>query len=264
MLIYLSAPGSSGHGSTSQMVSSGNSIKCLKPNPEQNHVTAKGDSSHYFDNYLWLGPGRNGGSNILFPGDIIPFTRRPLFLIVDSDNSHAFKAGLSKLCTVLHGAERGEAAALFLSPLKPSFNKHSGADMAQNGSQFTLFLTTPLQAFCRMVDCNSSDDDSDVYNDAETILSTAFSEWEVILCTSTNLDLVWAQLLSDPFLRRLILRFIFCRAVLALFQESDYQYIPVCLPELPSSLSPNSKAVQLSIKCLANHLKVADCFLFRD
>ncbi|CAA2993657.1 SCAI [Olea europaea subsp. europaea] len=263
MLIYLSAPGSSGYGSsTSQMVSSGNPIKCLKLNPEQNsclcenHLTVKGDSSHYFDNYLWLGPSRNGGSNILFPGDIIPFTRRPLFLIVDSDNSHAFK--------VLNGAERSEPAALFLSPLRTSFNKRSGANMAQNGSQFTLFLTTPLQAFCQTVDCNSSDDDSDVYNDAETILSSAFSEWEVILCTSTDLDLVWAQLLSDPFLRRLILRFIFCRAVLALFQESDHQCLPICLPELPSSLSPNSNVVQPSIQRLANHLKVANCFLFCD
>lgn len=37
---------------------------------------------------------------MLFPGDLIPFTRKPLFLIIDSDNSHAFKAGLLKLCRV--------------------------------------------------------------------------------------------------------------------------------------------------------------------
>lgn len=37
------------------------------------------------------------GSNNLYPGDLIPFTRKPLFFIIDSDNSHAFKAGLSKL-----------------------------------------------------------------------------------------------------------------------------------------------------------------------
>lgn len=37
------------------------------------------------------------GLNNLYPGDIIPFTRRPLFLIIDSDNSDAFKAGLSNL-----------------------------------------------------------------------------------------------------------------------------------------------------------------------
>jgi len=35
------------------------------------------------------------GTNNLYPGDLIPFTRKPLFLIIDSDNSHAFKAGLS-------------------------------------------------------------------------------------------------------------------------------------------------------------------------
>lgn len=37
------------------------------------------------------------GLSNLYPADIIPFTRKPLFLIIDSDNSHAFKAGLSKL-----------------------------------------------------------------------------------------------------------------------------------------------------------------------
>lgn len=44
------------------------------------------------------------GLSYLYPGDIIPFTRRPLFLIVDSDNSHAFKAGLSKLVHDLPGS----------------------------------------------------------------------------------------------------------------------------------------------------------------
>jgi hypothetical protein len=29
----------------------------------------------------------------LYPGDLVPFTRKPMFLIVDSNNSWAFKAG---------------------------------------------------------------------------------------------------------------------------------------------------------------------------
>lgn len=41
------------------------------------------------------------------------------------------------------------------------------------------------------------------------ILSSAFSELEVILCKENSLDLVWAQVLSDPFLRRLIIRYTF-------------------------------------------------------
>lgn len=59
---------------------------------------------------------------------------------------------------VLHGAERGETAALILSPLKSTFKDNSGSDFAKNGSQFTFFLTAPLQAFCQMVGCVSSND----------------------------------------------------------------------------------------------------------
>lgn len=267
VLIYLSASGNSGHCSTSQMGNSGISGKYSMTsassynNHEQmngscaNHVSAKGDPN-YFENYLFLGPSRNGGSNILFPGDVIPFTRRPLFLIIDSDNSNAFK--------VLHGAERGEPAALFLSPLRPSFRNPSGVSMAQNGSQFTLFLAAPLQSFCQLVNYSLATDSMDVYNSAESILISAFSEWEEILCTSTSLNLVWAQLLTDPFLRRLIIRFIFCRAVLSLFclRENGEQYLPVCMPELPNALAVNSKFVQPAINRLADHFKVADCFSF--
>ncbi|KAL8472167.1 hypothetical protein ACS0TY_028768 [Phlomoides rotata] len=105
MLIYLSTTGNSVHSNTSQVENNGLSRKSAMSSAlsniyhEQrngfcdNHVTTMGDSNQYYENYLFLGPSRNGGSNILFPGDLIPFTRKPLFLIIDSDNSHAFKAG---------------------------------------------------------------------------------------------------------------------------------------------------------------------------
>ncbi|KAJ0471974.1 putative protein SCAI [Helianthus annuus] len=133
---------------------------------------------------------------------------------------------------ILHGAERGEPAALLLSPLKPTFNGQSSGDITQNGSQFTLFLTAPLRACWQIFGLTFSDDEAvcglcikrhltklyphgfsymfgcfqDIMEDAESIVSAAFAEWEVILCTSTNLDLVWAQVLSEPLLRRIILR----------------------------------------------------------
>ncbi|CAK9170841.1 unnamed protein product [Ilex paraguariensis] len=259
MLIYLSASGKVGHSSASQMETCGTSKKSSRSNVSsytlreqnglhKNQVNDQEDSSHCFENYLWLGPSRNGDLNNLYPGDIIPFTRRPLFLIIDSDKSHVFK--------VLHGAERGEATAILLSPLRSSFKNPRGSDATQNGSQFTLFLTSPLGAFCQLVGLTSSADETGIYSDAARVISAAFSEWEVILCTSTSLDLVWAQVLSDPLLRRLILRFIFCRSVLTLFcpWEESEQYLPVCLPELPRSVSPNSKAVQSAILQLVKHL----------
>ncbi|KAM7523774.1 hypothetical protein LguiA_013676 [Lonicera macranthoides] len=326
MLMYLSASGKFGHSGDTPISSSGSSRKSSKLNivshtsheqnyfTSNNHVNGNGNSSHHLDNCLWLGPSRNGGSNNLYPADIIPFTRRPLFLIIDSDNSHAFKAGWSfsfgldciellnvkttkigslspsdrdyswnlldhkapfdkkmkngsknneKLKNkwsdvVLHGAERGEPAALLLSPLRPTMKNETDTDLTQNGSQFTLFLASPLHAFCQLVGLATSNNDEDVYNDADSIISSAFSEWEVILCTSTSLDLVWAQVLSDHFLRRLILRFIFCRSALALFGPRDDindEHVPVCLPELPHSLSPSSEAVQSAIIRLADHFK---------
>nr|GMC67683.1 protein SCAI [Ipomoea batatas]GME11628.1 protein SCAI [Ipomoea batatas] len=268
ILLYLSASGSAGQTSSSLMGNSTSSRKFVKPTAlsqtsqkqnsslHENHISGKGDSTGYFENYLGLGPSRTGGLNNLYPGDLIPFTRRPLFIIIDSDNSHAFK--------VLQGAERGERCALLLSPLRPLFKKPSSGAM-RNGSQFTFFLAAPLQAFCELVGINPIDDDLEHYNDAESIISTAFSEWEIMLCTTTSLDLVWAQVLSDPFLRRLLLRFIFCRAVFTLFclREDSDQYLPVCLPELPDSFSPNSISVQPVIRRLANHLNVANCFRVR-
>ncbi|XP_039036485.1 protein SCAI-like [Hibiscus syriacus] len=270
ILVYLSASGTPSHINASPVETSGGSKRTTKnklvshdslehnfsaPEP---HINGKEVSGDYYDDYLWLDPKGNGDSSKLYPGDIVPFTRKPLFLIVDSDSSHAFK--------VLHGAERGEKAALLLSPLRPMFKDPSHADIAQNGSQFTFFLTAPLQAFCQMVGFALSDSPIEVLNTAENILFTAFSKWEMILCKSPSLDLVWAQVLSDPFLRRLIVRFIFCRAVLYAFcppEESD-QYLPVCLPQLPTSLSPKADAVQSSVRQLATHLKVSDCFHFDD
>lgn len=86
MLIYLSASGKVAHSNISQMESSRNSRNPTAAN--QN-----GDSIDTSEDCLWFGPKGKGGSNNLYPGDLIPFTRRPLFLVIDSDSSHAFKAG---------------------------------------------------------------------------------------------------------------------------------------------------------------------------
>ena len=131
----------------------------------------------------------------------------------------------------------------------------------------------------------------EVYDEAESILSASFSEWETILLTSKVLNLVWAQVLPDQFLRRLILRwvlffqsfrewephkaaslilpwllcrFIFCRSVLTCLSrtEDDDPYLPQCHPSLPDSLSPVSKTVQSTVERLADHLGVAKSFHF--
>ncbi|PHT31285.1 hypothetical protein CQW23_27622 [Capsicum baccatum] len=257
VLLYISASGNTVQSTSSQTESSSNSRKSSKNSAlshHENYINTNGDTSQYFENCLCVGPSRSGGLNNLYPGDLIPFTRRPLFLIIDSDKSDAFKAviptllnttdyvlkatqnelllvptintgGLavfpSSIWVVLHGAERGEKSALFLSPLRPSF-KNPGTDVTQTGSQFTLFLTAPLQAFCQLVGLVSSDKDLDCSDEADGIISTAFAEWE----------------------------------------EHGDEYLPVCLPKLPDTFSPNSETVQPAIRRLAKLLKVGDCFRF--
>ncbi|XP_057541841.1 uncharacterized protein LOC130820470 [Amaranthus tricolor] len=227
----------------------------LSGNHDQN-MSKKGYLSGYYDNSLCLSPRGIGGSSNLYPGDLLPFTRRPLFFIIDSDNSHAFK--------IIHGSERGEPSALLLSPLRPSFKNPPNVDAIENGSQFTLFLTSPLLAFCQLVGLSESDRETDTYDEAENIIANALAKWEVMLCSSTKIDLVWAQVLPDPFLRRIILRFIFCRAVLTLFHpaETRESYIPECLPHLPGFVSPDSEAVGSYVRRLADHLKVSNSFIY--
>ncbi|KAH0452008.1 hypothetical protein IEQ34_019307 [Dendrobium chrysotoxum] len=163
----------------------------------------------------------------------------------------------------IHGSERGEAAALLLSPRRPS--SVSNVDVEAAGSQFTYFLTAPLLAFIQLVGLKS-DIDVDVCSSAESILSSAIAEWEVILCTSESLDQVWAQVLPDPFLRRLILRFIFCRAALALLGtlRKDNERLPACLPSLPEPVSPDSPSIQSHILKLAETLGVVSHFEFSE
>ncbi|KAI3873868.1 hypothetical protein MKW98_001517 [Papaver atlanticum] len=258
-LIYISASGKTGKTTTSHIQNVGASRNSLnnKVDSQSFRGSDEGDSYDSGEDYLWLGPKGNAASNNLYPGDLIPFTRRPLFLIVDSDNSHAFKT--------LHGAERGETAALLLSPRRPAFWGSSYAgDPSKNGSQFTLFLTAPLQAFCQLVGLSCSDIDKEIYSQADEILSSTFSEWEIKLCKPYSLDLVWAQVLPDPFLRRLILRFIFCRSSLYLFclREDGEEYLPDCLPKLPDDVSPSSEAIQSNILQLAECLGVTNHFNF--
>ncbi|XXG86462.1 hypothetical protein AAC387_Pa11g1354 [Persea americana] len=270
MLMYISASGKAGQNiacqkEISRAVRNSSNLNTLSHTFRHHNSSLhkplahdKGDSADCCGSCLYLGSRGNEGSNNLYPGDIIPFTRKPLFLIIDSDCSHAFK--------VIHGEERGEKAALLLSHESPVFHSPSSADPMQNGSQFTFFLTAPLQAFCQLAGLSTLDMDINVYNKADNILSSAFSKWEVILFRSDCLDQVWAQVLSDPFLRRLILRFIFCRSVLSMFCPlgNENQYLPDCLPQLPDSVSPSAEAVQIKILRLAKTLGVSSHFQLTD
>ncbi|KAL0905332.1 hypothetical protein M5K25_023744 [Dendrobium thyrsiflorum] len=174
------------------------------------------------------------GSNSLYPCDLIPFTRKPLFLIIDSNNSHAFKAGVGVVdvaiglvanMNVIHGEEKGETMAMLLSPTSqaPATGATSESSRNQNISQFTMFLTAPVQAFCILLGVsginmekasiyNAHNNNADLshsfqetYNNAEKLFSSSLNDWENALLASDELHPIWIEVLGDPFLRRFLL-----------------------------------------------------------
>ncbi|KAK3009020.1 hypothetical protein RJ639_013850 [Escallonia herrerae] len=210
------------------------------------------------------------GINCIYPCDFIPFTRRPLLLVIDSDVSKAFKA-LKVLILyrnqAICGAEKGEPVALLLSP-SPFSTIPGAGDSSRHPSRslFTSFLSAPLQAFLLLLGFSSSDIEMDTFNKAEKLLSQSLDQFGSTLATSDTLDAVWAQALSDPFLRRLILRFIFCRAVLTLYAPTfnKKESHPECIPCLPEAVQPSTVLCQMAVLQVASTFGATNRFVLSE
>ncbi|KAM5550845.1 hypothetical protein ABKV19_027279 [Rosa sericea] len=185
------------------------------------------------------------GINSIHPSDLVPFTRRPLFLVIDCDSSEAFEA--------INGVQKGETAAMLLSSSSSYQASDVGSSRQPSGSLFTIFLTAPMQAFCLLLGVSGTDIDMDIYNKAEKLLSSSLSDWGSTLATSDTIDPVWAQVLTDPFLRRLLLSVHLLSAVLSLYAPtfSKKEFIPKCVPCLPASFLPTTAACQTVILQIA-------------
>ncbi|CAI0385134.1 unnamed protein product [Linum tenue] len=272
LLIYLSASGRIGNtiSSTTESRASINSVGSLGKSLQSHGIdsdAASVSSSDCLNNNasptsrrskkdcLNFGTHTNGGQNNVYPSDLIPFTRRPLFIIVDSDGSDAFKA--------INGGEKGEPAAVFLSPSSSILSTSTDTSRRESGSLFTIFLTAPLQGFCLLLGLSGPDIEMDTFNRAEKLLSSSLNDWGASLVMSEPLDPVWAQVLGDPFLRRLVLRFLFCRAALTLYGTSfgKKELHPECLPSLPPAFLPTAVQPQTLILQLANVFGASKKFL---
>ncbi|CAN7009760.1 unnamed protein product [Brassica rapa subsp. trilocularis] len=267
VLIYLSASGNIGQTSLSPL--GGRSVTSVEENIlrdfESHTIKQDGDpsvqtkpsgerpgqslrqiSEDAVEHGLSFGSHGLTGPSCIYPSDLVPFTRKPLFIIIDSDNSTAFK----NIC----GAEKGEPAALLLSPSHTPPLISADFSRQPSGSLFTIFLTAPVQAFCLLIGISGSDIETDVFTKGERVLSSSMNEWASTLAASDTLHPVWSQILKDPFLRRLLLRFIFCRAVLALYTPvfNNKQNQPECFPSLPEFLLPAAPAIQAAVLQMAN------------
>ncbi|XP_028830405.1 protein SCAI [Denticeps clupeoides] len=183
----------------------------------------------------------------LHPGDLFPFTRKPLFVIVDSSNSTAYK-NFSNLF--------GQPLVCLLSP---TVYPKSMQDQSQRGSLFTLFLYNPLMAFLSV--CGLSSMRQGLWEKAQEFLRKVNRDIGQMITRSRVIDQAFLQFYGDEFLRLLMIRFVFCSATLRLhklFRES--QSFPESYPQLPKQDIVESTTLQKHVLDLAAMLDVQNLF----
>ncbi|CAH0716621.1 unnamed protein product, partial [Brenthis ino] len=183
--------------------------------------------------------------HILYPGDLHPFTRRPLFIIVDSDNSYAFQH-IPKIF--------GQPLVVLMSPLSLPV---SLSDRRNQGSLFTLFLHNPIAGLCNACD----------------VFTVSISTWESCvhlrdrfmvegtrLLMRIRLDPMYYPFLGDEFLRLMVLRYIFCESVLRMHRSFRARTnLPRAYPPLPDDLFEHRDLVAIVLQ-MADYIGVRSHF----
>ncbi|KAG0313120.1 hypothetical protein BGZ97_010512 [Linnemannia gamsii] len=187
-------------------------------------------------------------SHCLHPGDLIPFTRKPMFLIVDSSNSTAF----ADMPRVFNHP--------FMSLLSPTEYPDSIPDTSQIGRLFTLFLHAPLLAFSFI--CGIAQISPDTWEQCTGLITQAEGKIAELMAAAP-LEKPLRRFLQDEFLRQFMIRFALCHTILnAHIAFVEPKHLPTSYPPLPASVleSPEVLSKIRSLAVLAN----ASCFSFEE
>ncbi|EPZ35312.1 hypothetical protein ROZALSC1DRAFT_27090 [Rozella allomycis CSF55] len=177
--------------------------------------------------------------------DIVPFTRKPLVLIADSNVSNAYSSFTSPF----------DSPTLFL--LSPTKVSEHLKDPSVSGNLFTLFLLNPILAICMV--CNISEIQADIWAKAKEEIQN--SEISIInaLKESNDIHNNIKVFLNDEFLSRIISRFVFSKVLLSLSSKfnGDPCLLPNSVPHIPDSFY---SGIIGTVKSLLIIMNVADQF----
>ncbi|GFV61782.1 protein SCAI [Trichonephila clavipes] len=147
----------------------------------------------------------------LYPGDLYPLTRKPLFVIVDSDNSHAFQYIPRYF---------GQPVLVLMSPedIPQSFH-----DQQHKGNLFTLFLHSPLTAVCFI--CNITEIPHTLWEKSQSHVDRFMSEASRLLNNNfsprSHPPLSEPEILEQPSLKKVILELVSLLDVRNMFSEAE-------------------------------------------
>ena len=167
-----------------------------------------------------VGRTQSSESTSLTPQDLLPFTRMPLVIVADSDNSQ---------CLNNIDLHFGEKFLCLMSPTK--WVSTMSAPVPQG--LFTLFLHAPLTAFCLL--CGLTNVDADAYKNAEGVLNEFLNR--VVDAQAPLLPGGVEYLLGDLYVKTLVARFLFAHATLSEYSPAStkgLEYLPQSKPSLDS------------------------------
>lgn len=202
---------------------------------------------------------RETAASILYPGDLLPLTRKPLCLIVDSNSS----AGFAQVASPF-----GTPVVALLSPADiPDYLK-----IPKFGSLFSFFLNAPLEAFVFVTQFNPDAVDATPHvapvlkvhwRECDALMGKLFKKIRALLADSG--DATYRCFLEDPFVSRILVHFIFCFATLRMHRDfgkaesKSSQYIPSIAPPLPNGVADHVTVVDF-IRQVADILGTSDAF----
>jgi len=213
------------------------------------YISADGDASGAgFRLAADVGRAQSSDSTTLTPQDLLPFTRVPLFIVADGDNSQ---------CLYNMDLRFGEKFLCLMSPTK--WVSSASAPVPQG--LFTLFLHAPLTAFCLL--CGLTNVDASSYKDAENILNEFLNR--VVDAQAPLLPGGVEHLMGDLYVKTLVSRFLFAHATLSQYAPAarkGLEYLPLAKPSLDSLL----KSVHLRnlVLRVASILGVTELFTTED
>jgi len=193
-------------------------------------------------------------THCLHPIDLVPFTRKPMFIIIDSNNSTAFK-NIPKVFNA--------PLVSLMSPIEYPGNIN---DSAHSGGLFTLFLHSPIKAISFISDITEMANDK--WNECKTKIKeieNLISELYNAQATPTgNLDKSYKRFIQDDFLRQILVRYILCCNVLQFNEQfKEPSHYPSCNPPLPQSLIFDPQ-IKEKVKELITLMEVTDKYSFDD
>ncbi|KAJ2707195.1 hypothetical protein H4R19_004932 [Coemansia spiralis] len=158
--------------------------------------------------------------NTVHPADLVPFTRKPFFLIVESESSAAYRSMPNLF---------NQPLLCLLSPTE--YPAQVGVD-----SIYTLFLHSPAVAFCVLSQISAMG----AARWAELDQGLASAEDMVLALAAAAMPAGARRFLSDDFLRQIIARHVLCCVVLRLHLDFNRpEHWPQASPECFADTAAN-------------------------